>query len=123
MYVKRGQLAGVPPFDPAMIVRGWVNFSGVAGAILGSHNVTSVSRSSTGRYVVTWAVALVASAYSQLVALAPTDSGGVVIHAMFDTTAGGEPLLTTSSAIMTESGTADGVADTPLLTATLIGPR
>ena len=35
-------------------VKAWVNFNGATGSIRDSFNVTSVSRTATGRYIITW---------------------------------------------------------------------
>ena len=106
-----------------MVIRGWVNWSPVPATVLGSHNVTSVSRASTGHFTITWSQALVASAYAQVVALAAQDNPTGFLHPCYDGTAGTEPLATTSSLILLESVTTDAVADTQLMTAILIGPR
>lgn len=123
MFTQRQAMWGLQRIDPAMVVRGWVSFSPVPATILGSHNVTSVSRASAGHYTVTWSQAAVASAYTQVVALSAQDNASGITHPSFDGTASVEPLQTTSSLILLESSTSDGVTDTQLMTVVLIGPR
>ncbi len=123
MYIKRTQLAGDAMFDPAMVIRAWLSVSSTPATILGSHNVTSFSRTSAGKYIITWSRALVASAYTQVLALSTTDSAATgVTHPGYDRTASSEPLQTTTAGILVEAGTADGVSDSQLLTAVLLGP-
>src|SRR6185369_11903593 len=105
-----------------MVVRGWLSVSSTPATILGSHNITSFSRTSAGKYIVTWTRAM-ASAYAQVMAVSTTDSAAVgVTHPGYDRTASSEPLQTTTTGLLVEAGTADGVADSQLLTAVLLGP-
>lgn len=47
--------------------RAWVNFTGSTGGIRGSGNVTSVTRSSAGQYIVNFTTAMVDTNYSTVV--------------------------------------------------------
>lgn len=46
------------------IAKGWANFAGASGTIADSYNVTSVSRSTTGTYVITWDTDFASANYS-----------------------------------------------------------
>lgn len=124
MFTRREQIQGFQHIDPAIVIRGWVNFSPVPSTILGQHNVTSVSRSSGGQYTVTWAGNLVASAYAQVVALTSTDSAGSVLHPSYNETASSEPLTASSTLVNMMINAADtSPVDTQLLTVIMMGPR
>ena len=48
------------------ICRAWLNYDGNSATITASYNVSSVTRSSTGRYVVNFATAMPSSSYTAL---------------------------------------------------------
>jgi hypothetical protein len=54
------------------ICRAWVTFVGSTGAITASYNVSSVTRSSAGQYIVNFTTAMPDALYSTLVMFQPT---------------------------------------------------
>lgn len=68
---------------PCFFARAWVNFNGTSGAVRGSLNVSSVTRSATGSYLVNFSTALSDGNYS-----VQTTAGGVagVAYSYFSST-------------------------------------
>jgi hypothetical protein len=69
------------------ICKAWVRFTGSTGAIIGSFNVSSVTRSGTGTYVVNFTTAMPNANYSASgLASSPGVAAGYFIPSAFSTT-------------------------------------
>jgi hypothetical protein len=65
------------------LCRAWVNFAGASGAINASFNVSSVTRNSTGLYIVNYTTAMPDAKYSaQVNATATTNAFSSVLAAL-----------------------------------------
>jgi len=67
--------------NTAQLAKAWVSFAGATGTINGSFNVSSVTRSSTGNYVINFTTALPNANYSFALSAFNGDSGNVYHHA------------------------------------------
>jgi hypothetical protein len=72
--IDSAQFATVSGTAPIYPCRAWVNFTGSTGAILASGNVSSVTRSATGQYVVNFTTAIVDANYT--IASTASNTGG-----------------------------------------------
>jgi hypothetical protein len=94
------------------IAKAWVNFVGGTGAITGSFNVSSVTRSATGTYQVNFTTAMPDANYA--VAGSANDNAGIV------TTFGGT-YSTTTSRILVATSTNGAAADFSRICAIYLG--
>jgi hypothetical protein len=86
------------------IAKAWVNFNGGNAAINGSFNVSSVTRTSTGRYAVNFSTAMPDANY----AMAGFSAGGGVAWTVYG---GGDYGYPTASQAIFSSGYANGSYD------------
>ena len=123
MFATRSYLQGLAHFDPSMVVRAWINFSGTVPTLLGSNNVSSLSRSSTGKYVITWNSGTVASAYAQVISTCVEDTTNLARSCGSLNKDVAEPATATSVAIIVNQQATDAVGDSSIITVAVIGPQ
>ena len=75
------KLAGTTGGAPSIACRAWVIFNGITGAILGSANVTSVTKLGTGDYRITFTTAMASEFYAVNVSGYREAAGGNVVYA------------------------------------------
>jgi hypothetical protein len=90
------------------IAKAWVNFVGSSASINGSFNVSSVTRSSTGNYVVTYTTAMTNANYAGC---------GLILNSSFNSGNGARALIasafsTTTASISITAGTGSAEDDT-----------
>lgn len=113
-------LSGALNPSPRVRVHAWVNFSGSAPTIGDSHNVSSVTRGSTGVYSVTLAVAL-ASAYACAPTVTCINVGSTenTLGSLAATPA--DPVTNTTAALTTALGTTPTATDPDVVCVVFVG--
>jgi len=85
------------------IAKAWVNFAGSNGATNGSFNVSSVTRNTTGRYIINFATAMPNTTYATIGTSYEGASNGVIT--MISATSGSNFYSTTQVGIAVNGAT------------------
>lgn len=96
----------------------WVNFNGASGAIRSSYNVTSVTRSATGNYVVNLTVATSDANYAVLACADYSNTTGDAVS-NHNVWAAGHPITTTTASVM--ATTSASYYDTATMSVAIFG--
>lgn len=89
------------------IAKAWVNFAGASGAINGSFNVSSVTRSGTGHYRINFTTAMPNANYGFSLAIGSTSGDSIWPFAYIPNLSNGGAPTTTSCGVNTGTGSTD----------------
>jgi hypothetical protein len=97
---------------PIYAARAWVNFDGTTATpstIRGSGNVSSITKSNTGRYIVNFTTAMPSTNYAQHISVASTTNNN--INGVLGISASNSDLQTTSTTAVTRDSASNAFLD------------
>jgi len=97
---------------PIFAARAWVNFDGTTSSpstIRGSGNVSSITKSNTGRYIVNFTTAMPSTNYAQHISVASTTNNN--INGVLGISASNSDLQTTSTTAVTRDSASNAFLD------------